>query len=670
MKKRLLGLIICVILAVLALAGCDEAVKHDIVFMVDGTEHASISTAGEETLTMPNDPTKDGYIFDGWFLDLGVWKKSFTKDSFIDALLTGDVEVYAKFTECTHIGTKNGEVCGTCGKVFSCIHADADEDGECDICEEKLNDTEPEVIKYPWSDGEPVQIIIQLTNASHAMTLTSGCQRYLAGEDPDAIDKIDTLIAERNDAAQKATNIAPIYRYYEDDFEHSMYESVDAMYAEIFSDSNEAADIYCNFTFDLLGSSLLGVFANLKSHNNNYAGINYFEFLEDDWASKYDSDGYSVGYMYEYMMSTTLNEEKAYILASDYFIDLVRAFYVVPVNINLLEANGQDITGDLDGDGKFTVKDFYKEVKDGKWTYSKVIEYGAKVYEDTDKDGDKNFGDTLGFALSLGVAPGGILYSSQLKVIEWDDNLRGYVYPEEPTQLFEAFDKISELVNSDGIAFISSNNMGLSPKLAIREAFSANKVLFGNVVLLGDLEDANYQKLMREKGFGVVPVPLRTESADGSKATYHTSIYNAGRSGAISSKTEKFAECTAFLNYQSQYRGTSGIDSSDVLIEYYRELMYGKNVDVESAVDMLRFIRSNIGSDFDKIMDDINSMRFNHADAYHANFTVESSNLWQNILAFNRFDVDLRYDYKQYAEEKYNYLLPLIIRYNSSLLPS
>lgn len=669
MKNKGFGLVLILSLIIGILCSCvgGDATENSIIFKVDGAEYNSIKTSGKVTLEMPSEPSKDGYIFDGWYLDLGVWKKSFTKDSFIDAPLTEDIVVYAKFTECTHVGTKNGEVCGGCGKVFSCTHADADEDGECDICEEKLNNEEPEFIKYPWSDSEPVHITIQLTNATYGMQLTSGCQRYLAGEDSKQVDKIDTLIAERNDAAKRATNITPIYKYYEDEGKYDWSRCADIMIVDSSSNSKDAPDVYCNFTYDILGASLLRAFHNLKSHNNNYEGANYFEFAEDGWTQKTDADGYSVGYMLDYMKSTTLNEDKIYILASDYFIDMIRASYVIPVNISLLEANGKDITGDLDGDGKFTVKDFYKEVKDGKWTYSKVIAYGAKVYDDTNKDGLKNYGDTLGMAFASGIAATGFLYSSEIKLIEWDDFRNGYVYPDEPTQFFEVFDKISELVNSKGIAFISSNNTGLPNKLAVSEAFSENKVLFGDVVMLADLEDTKYQKLMREGGFGVVPIPLRTEQSGANKAEYHTSIHNLGRAGAISKATDKFAECTAFLNYQSQYRGASDSDSNDVLIEYFGELMYGESVDVDSAVDMLRFIRSNIGSDFQKVMEDYNSMRFETTYGY---VRVDFSNSWHVLFSVNRMDLDLRFHYTEMAMNKHKYLWPLIIKFNSSQLPS
>ena len=45
----------------------------------------------------------------------------------------------------------------------------------------------------------------------------------------------------------------------------------------------------------------------------------------------------------DWMNSVTLSQHKMYILASDYFIDLVRAFYVVPVNVTMLEELSTDL---------------------------------------------------------------------------------------------------------------------------------------------------------------------------------------------------------------------------------------------------------------------------------------------------------------------------------------
>lgn len=565
--------------------------------------------------------------------------------------------------DCTHVDANKDNKCDECGETMTakCSHEDADEDGKCDKCGKSMSDIIDDVVEYPWADDEPVQLLFQMSKASNFQNLSSMCQRYLAGEDPYAIEEIDTMVADRNAAAAIETNINVTYQYYEDTEEYEWGKTIDLMYTDVNSGSSKIPDMYCNFTYDLVGASLKGTFANLKSHNYNYQGANYFEFLEDGWYQEYDADGYSVGYMYEYMQSTTLNEDKMYILASDYFIDLIRAFFVVPVHIGLLEANGAGITGDLDGDGKFTIEDFYQEVRDRKWTYNKVIEYGAKVYDDTNNDGAKNFGDTLALALTTGVAPCGAIYTTTVEVIEWSEEDDGYVYPTESPALYDLFDQLKNLVAQPGISFIDSNTLGSeSNTLAVRTEFCENRVLFGNIILVGSLEYQGYQQLKDAAGFGVVPVPLYHEVEEGSDENYLTSMHNIARPGAISSATKKFAECTAFLNYQSEFRGKKDdIDSNDILTQYYNfKLQYDVADGSAGTVEMLRYIRSNVRSAFDKTFE----------DAIGVNFNIYNE-LWATMLASSGYSMDIRPQYGEYATRKTGHLKTLTGLFNSNELP-
>lgn len=564
--------------------------------------------------------------------------------------------------DCTHVDANKDNKCDECGETMTakCSHEDADEDGKCDKCGKDMNGPDDVVVEYPWADDEPVQLLFQMSHCSNKQNLSSMCQRYLAGEDASAIEEIDTMVADRNAAAAIETNINVTYQYYEDVDEFEWGKTIDLMYTDVNSGSSKIPDMYCNFTYDLVGASLKGTFANLKSHNYNYQGVNYFEFLEDGWYQEYDADGYSVGYMYEYMQSTTLNEDKMYILASDYFIDLVRAFYVVPVHIGLLEAYGEAITTDLDGDGEFTIEDFYQEVREKKWTYDKVIEYGAAMYDDSNHDGAKNFGDRLAMAVSNGVAPCGAIYTTTVEVIEWSEEYGRYVYPTESPQLYDLFDKIKNLVAQPGIAWISSNTLGVDNALAIRTAFCEDKVLFGNIILVGSLEYQGYQQLKDREGFGIVPVPLYHEVEEGSDENYLTSMHNIARPGAISSATKKFAECTAFLNYQSEFRGDKDdIDSNDVLTQYYNfKLQYDVADGSAGTVEMLRYIRSNVRSAFDKTFE----------DAIGVNFNIYNDG-WHVMLAVNQWSFDIRPQYGEFAARKTEHLKTLTDLFNSNELP-
>lgn len=94
-----------------AFAACENPTKFDLDFMVDDEVYATITTAGNATLEMPEDPEKEGYTFEGWYWDKDVWEEPFKKDSLTETSLTEDVEVYAKWSAnkyCLSLNVNNG----------------------------------------------------------------------------------------------------------------------------------------------------------------------------------------------------------------------------------------------------------------------------------------------------------------------------------------------------------------------------------------------------------------------------------------------------------------------------------------------------------------------------------------------------------------------------------
>ncbi len=99
MKKRFLTflLIFTTMLAcIFGFSACGKK-EYQLSFIVENAVYATVSTSGEEVISMPEDPTKDEYTFAGWYWDENVWKKPFTANSLLETPLSSDMKVYAKF---------------------------------------------------------------------------------------------------------------------------------------------------------------------------------------------------------------------------------------------------------------------------------------------------------------------------------------------------------------------------------------------------------------------------------------------------------------------------------------------------------------------------------------------------------------------------------------------
>ena len=550
-----------------------------------------------------------------------------------------------------HTDLDKNNVCDNCGETLKnptekCTHEDKDpKDGKCDKCGKEMDDGGEETVVYPW---EETTLLFKYTNNSNKDELSSSCARYLAGTYDGETDELDDLILARNAEALTTTKVNVKYDYFDQSPAYEWSKAVSAMIKELDPNSNATcADIYCNFVYDMVATSLNGCFANLlstKYGSGELKGANYFAFAADDYledGQEFPEPENDKGYMYEYMRSTTLSKYKMYILSSDYFTDMVRAFFIVPVNLSLLEQIGDKVCGDIDGSGAFDIDDFYMEIYQNKWTYTRLAEY-AKEFSSSVGTVLK-LTDTVGFALSTGgLSSSGIVYSSNVTVVERDWNAKEndytYSYPDENNALYTMVDKLKILFEQPGVISVDDGEYleyNRESLLAIRQRFCQNFVLFGGIECVGALEDPNYVSLKSGTGFGVAPVPLYEDVKEGDTTTYLTSIHNVGRPGAISAKTRYFAQCTAFLDYQSQ-------NSSDILETYYTmRIQYGATNGETGTVDMLDFIRDNTRSSFDKTTEDAIGYKYN-----------AKNELWHTTIGKSGYQLDIRAAYREYIGNK------------------
>ena len=97
MKRKITAIFITLVaLLMLCLSACGK-VEFKVNFVVDGEIYATVDTNGNEVIKIPENPTKEGYNFDGWYWDKDEWEKPFTANSLLDAPLSSDMSVYAKF---------------------------------------------------------------------------------------------------------------------------------------------------------------------------------------------------------------------------------------------------------------------------------------------------------------------------------------------------------------------------------------------------------------------------------------------------------------------------------------------------------------------------------------------------------------------------------------------
>ena len=105
MNKRVFSLltIICCLTLVLGIfVSCNQKTENQdvsftVLFSVDGEIYAEVTTSDNATISMPANPVKDGYVFDGWYWDDGTWLEPFTVESLANRPLQDQGVLYAKW---------------------------------------------------------------------------------------------------------------------------------------------------------------------------------------------------------------------------------------------------------------------------------------------------------------------------------------------------------------------------------------------------------------------------------------------------------------------------------------------------------------------------------------------------------------------------------------------
>lgn len=89
-QKLTLGLSLTM-LASFMLTSCGNISMKKITFYVDDNIVETIESNGNETIELPEAPSKEGYYFVGWYYD----NQEFSGDEFQDTKLTENINIYA-----------------------------------------------------------------------------------------------------------------------------------------------------------------------------------------------------------------------------------------------------------------------------------------------------------------------------------------------------------------------------------------------------------------------------------------------------------------------------------------------------------------------------------------------------------------------------------------------
>ena len=425
----------------------------------------------------------------------------------------------------------------------------------------KPGDTKP-----PQADFGNEQLIINVSVAVNTEQTFGAADIYSRGPATygQAADSVQQLVFNRN--KKLATDLGLKVTWQEtNEPVGSCYDVIEKF---VQNNPENSPDVFINDIRDVARAMLTGALKNLIGGKDNH-----LDFSAEGW------------YL-SYMEGTTLDQEKMYIMAGDYFLDLLRYAFVTYVNRDLFEERLASF---------FTVSELYEYAKDGWWDYYQMqylIEKGSDVKGGSQKGQADEDDAVIGLVMTQ-LFERAMTWSSGLSIVEWKDE-NGKVDPDlkyrgtpaiiaGPGKYSVLHDNFFDLFRAEGAYYLSSD---ISRAVTL---FLSDRVLFV-VNMLGEMESPQVRE--SEISRGVLPLPKYDYEA---QEAYQTLIHNQAEIGCILANTRNFPAATAYMQ-------AANTTSAEIQVEYYEQslkLRYNEDLDTQ---DMLDLVKEGITDPFDSLL--------------------------------------------------------------------
>ena len=292
--------------------------------------------------------------------------------------------------------------------------------------------------------------------------------------------------------------------------------------------------------------------------------------LEEDCVFDFDRN-----YWYkDYMEDLRFIDDYQYLLAGDFFIDVLRTAHLLVLN--------KDMYYDY---YRTSADELYDVVSNYEWTYDKLITTITGFYVDKNQNGIKDRDDQFGY-MDTGYWGASIPLSTSgtTNFITRDEDGVPSITIHEGDRANQLSSAITKLLNHEdtGLA-IDDNYIAYED---IMTNFIQGKTLVAAAMFMGSLESQTLRQM--ESDAAVLPYPMLFES----DKKYTTATHDTTELGAVlvTSKDMSFiSTVTEVLN-----RETANI----LMPKYYKECLQVQCVDDEKAAAMLDIIHDNFNNSF------------------------------------------------------------------------
>lgn len=368
-----------------------------------------------------------------------------------------------------------------------------------------------------------------------------GNSSYLIdGPDEETGDIVNDAVFKRNRDVEELLNVDLVYSRYEED-----YTATAGMVDRLVMAGEDVYDIIISDLYPMASLSVKGEFLD-------FSDAPYLDFDQTYWYR-------------DYMEQLSLDRKKMYLLAGDFFMDIIRSAHALYFNKDML--------------AKFfdSADAVYNDVLNNKWTYDRFLEYISDCYQDLNGNGTADMDDQYGFTVMQIWGPSiPFIISAGLDYV--DDSMQLIMNNERSVTLLE---RLNDIFYSPS----TCNTMNeTDPNAAGLNLFKSGRCLFLGYRRLGALEDLRDM----DHEVGVVPYPKLDEN----QKNYITSSHDTTEVGVIPVTNSKFEDTCLVLEVLNREA------KKTILPAYYETALKVKYTRDELSAKMIDIIHNNIGGSF------------------------------------------------------------------------
>ncbi len=429
----------------------------------------------------------------------------------------------------------------------------------CTLSRNSVNTDGGDRIDGSWEGvdfgGQEVRVSVSANQSFECMFPAADI--YTRGPDTAGSSEVLKEVLARNTQASEELGIKIVYS--ETDLRYD--EILEDVRTVVQTSAKNSPDVYNNDSRGLSRAMVDGLLWNVKNPGENVK--NYFDFGTKGWYA-------------EFIRGCTFDQEKLYLFAGDYFIDMIRMAWVVYVNNDLLSQNIGKMPAWCD-----STDSFYEYVGDGFWDLDMIADFSSRIFVDggTGKAGVTESTDPMvGFAINH-VSDWIFAATSQITVY-YQDEADGY-RPKVMNSIDDyqkVANKFVEMTETRGVYFEYE-------LLSSTEHFLDGNFLFA-ISRLGEMESTALRDFGMSKG--VVPVPKWNQNV---QEDYHTVIHDQVEIGCILNTAKAFSAASALMQYLNE-------ESEAVVHAYYEKGLKYKYNDDKNSRAMMDLIRESTDSPF------------------------------------------------------------------------